>query len=157
MAKFEANGLPLYLKLAFEEAQRWKSWAAQTSPPVALSPDIPGILLDLFERLEQPQHHGRLLVSRALGYLTAARIGLTEDELLDVLSADGDVMQDFRRRSPRSPAVGRLPVVVWSRLFFDLEPFLTTREADGTTVMAFYHPTSFGQSVKAHYLGAEAK
>jgi hypothetical protein len=30
-------------------------------------------------------------------------------------------------------------VVLWSRLFFDLAPYLTERMADGTSLLAFYH------------------
>ncbi len=33
----------------------------------------------------------------------------------------------------------RLPVVLWSRLFFDLAPYLTERLGDGTSLLAFYH------------------
>jgi hypothetical protein len=33
----------------------------------------------------------------------------------------------------------RLPVVLWSRLFFDLSPYLTERMGDGSSLLAFYH------------------
>jgi hypothetical protein len=33
----------------------------------------------------------------------------------------------------------RLPVVLWSRLYFDLEPYLAERIQDGSTLMNFYH------------------
>ena len=33
----------------------------------------------------------------------------------------------------------RLPVVLWSRLFFDLQPYLTERMVDGSTLLDFYH------------------
>jgi hypothetical protein len=38
-----------------------------------------------------------------------------------------------RRNGPR------LPVVLWSRLFFDLAPYLTERLGEGTSLLAFYH------------------
>ncbi len=150
---FEACPRPLYLKLAFDEARRWRSYDAAQP----LSPDVPGIIGDLFARLSDDANHGGVMVERSLGYLAAARNGLTEDELLDLLSADETVMRDFRRRAPRSPPVTRLPVVLWSRLFFDLEAYLTTRAADGTTLLAFYHPTSFGAAVAAEYLAGGTK
>jgi hypothetical protein len=120
LGQFSLEGSPLYLRLAFEEARRWKSYdglpcGADEIP--GLSPDIPGILKDLFWRLSQETNHGQLLVSRSLGYLAAARYGLSEDEMLDILSIDEAVGQDFLRRSPRSPSFTRLPVVIWSRLY----------------------------------------
>jgi WD40 repeat protein len=133
--KFNVCGLPLYLKLAFEETKLWKSYDALPE----LGDDIPTILQDLFKRLSKESNHGEMLVSHSLGYLAAAKNGLSEDELLDMLSLDKEVQADFRRRSSKSPKSDRLPVVIWSRLYFDLEPYLTERSADGTSLLAFYH------------------
>ena len=155
LGHFAAEGLPLYLRLAFEEARRWRSF----TPPeqTTLSPQgIPGILRDdLFARLAAPENHGEVLVSRSLAYLAAARSGLSEDELLDVLSSQPEVIADFQRRSPKSPAVDRLPVVVWSRLYFDLEPYLSERGADGTVLMTYYH-RQLGQVVEEDHLTGDA-
>jgi hypothetical protein len=96
------------------------------------------------------------VVSRSLGYLVAAKSGLSEDELLDVLSGDAEVLSDFRRRLPRSPDVNRLPVVVWSRLYFDLEPYLTERSADGASLMTFYH-RQLSEVVAEDYLASDSK
>jgi len=153
LGKFQKNGLPLYLKLAFENASHWRSYTKD----IALSPDIAELIQALFARLSDEAHHGGTVVSRSLGYLAAAKNGLSEDELLDLLSADGDVVRDFMRRSPRSPQVERLPVVVWSRLYFDLEPYLIERSADGASLMAFYHPTTIGNEVKKAFLSGETK
>jgi hypothetical protein len=130
------NPKPLYLKLAFEEARRWHSY--DTLP--GLSDDIEGIIGDLFARLSQETNHGEVLISHSLGYLAAAKNGLTEGEILDVLSRDEKVMADFHRRSPKSPEVGRLPVVVWSRLHADLEAYLAERAAEGNVLITFHHP-----------------
>lgn len=151
LTKFAANGLPLYLKLAFEEARRWHS---TISSPLAT--DIPGLLADLLHRLEEERNHGPVFTRRALGYLAAGRHGLTEDELLDVLSRDKQVLADFQRRSRNSPEVSHLPVIVWSRLYADLEPYLTSRAADGTVVLSFYH-RQVREAVESAYLGGGEK
>lgn len=107
MGKFRACPLPLFLKLAFEEARRWRSWDGLprgTDAIPGLSDSIDGVLGDLFHRLEEPRNHGPLLVGRALGYIAAGKNGLTEDELLDVLSADEDVMEWFYSQSPTEQA-----------------------------------------------------
>jgi hypothetical protein len=46
----------------------------------------------------------------------------------------------------------RLPVVLWSRLFFDLAPYLTERMGEGTSLLAFYHRElgEVGAKVYAH-------
>ena len=152
LAKFKKCGLPLYLKLEFEEARLWKSY----DPLPPMGDDIPGILRDLFARLSQESNHGGILVSRSLGYLAAAKNGLSEDELLDVLSLDAEVLKNFHDRSPKSPDVKRLPIVVWSRLYFDLEPYLTERSVDGTFLLAFYH-RQMGEAVTGEYLSSGDK
>jgi len=150
LSKFAANGLPLYLKLAFEEARRWKSY----SQPVQLSADIPGMVRELFRRLSAD--HGQVLVSRSLGYLAAAKNGLSEDELLDVLSRSYTVFKDFRRRAHHRPPARRLPVVVWSRLYFDLEAYLAERSANGANLLAFFH-RQFGEVVMEDFLAGDEK
>jgi NACHT domain- and WD repeat-containing protein len=148
---FEARGLPLYLKLAFEEARGWRS----EEPPPALQPEIPDLLRDLFARLSAETHHGPTLVSHALGHLAAARYGLTEDEILDVLSADPEVFGDFLARSYHQPPEPSLPVVVWARLYADLRPYLTERNAGGVPVFTFYH-RQVGETVAATYCSGAA-
>ena len=61
---------------------------------------------------------------------------------------------DFHTRSPKSPPVDRLPVVVWSRLYFDLEPYLAEHKGVGVTVLAFYHD-QLRQAARREFLGQE--
>lgn len=145
------GGLPLYLKLAFEESRRWTA----TGRHKPLSTTVPGIIRDLFERLSDDANHGAMMVSRSLAYLAAGKSGLSEDELLDVLTADDEAYGDFEVRARHAPPERRLPVVVWSRLFFDLEPYLTERAADGASLLAFYH-RQLREVVEADYLAGPA-
>ena len=144
MAKFEdSGGLPLYLKLGFEEARRWHAYDGLpllSGQAAGLPKGVPGVIRNLFWRLEQENNHGRLLVAHALGCLAAAKNGLSEDELLDIFWQDEQVRADFFRRSPKSPpAIDGLPVVIWARLYLDLEPYLAIRKADGAELIGFYH------------------
>jgi WD40 repeat protein len=135
---FEADGLPLYLKIAFEEARRWQSFTPRGR--AALGKGLQEIIRDLLLRLETD--HGPTLVGRSLSLLAASRNGLSEDETLDLLSLDTDVVAEFRAHSPKCPDLGsqpRLPAIVWSRLHHDLGPYLSERAAEGATVLSFYH------------------
>jgi len=134
--KFSACGWPLYLKLAFEEARRWKSYTGE----VKLSQDKKGIIKDnLFKRLEAD--HGKMLVSRFFGYMAATREmnGLAEDELLGILSSDSEFFDNFLRRAKHKPPERQLPVAVWARLYFDLEPYLSARSHEGMALLTFFH------------------
>ena len=70
LGKFSQCGLPLYLKLAFEEAKRWRYYVgiAKYEGYPGMAKGIPGIIGNLFWRLSLPVNHGDLLVERSLGY-----------------------------------------------------------------------------------------
>ena len=154
IGKFAQEGLPLYLKLGFEESRRWKSYTP--AKETVLAPRIPGIIQEnLFGRLTDEANHGQMMVSTSLGYLRSGKNGISEDEMVNLLSTNADVMADFRRRAPLSPETDRLPIVVWSRLFFDLKPYIAELRADGTSVMNFYH-RQLGEAVDVAYLRGDA-
>jgi WD40 repeat protein len=148
--KFARTGLPLYLKLAFEQARHWRS----TTGRVVLDPELPGIIRRLFARLAAESNHGRIMASHGLAYLRAAKNGLSEDEMIDILSRDPEVVEDFRKRSFFTPPLPQLPAVVWSRFYFDLEPYLNERSADGASLLGFFH-RQIGEMVEADYLAGE--
>ncbi len=71
LSKFGECGLPLYLKLAFEQARRWKSYSIDT----ILGFGTPGILRNLFKRLSLESNHVAMMVARSLSYIVTARHG----------------------------------------------------------------------------------
>ena len=82
--------LPLFVRLVFDDICRWRSYR---DPDVtSLESTIHESINELYGRIET--QHGHVLVSRALGYLTAAKNGLSEAELEDVLSLDDLVLND---------------------------------------------------------------
>jgi hypothetical protein len=133
--------LPLYLRLAFEEAKLWSSF--EDPPPPC--PDIEGLICRMFRKLAERLHHDPMIVERSISYLCCSCHGLAEDELLDLLARDDDcwnaVLDSARHALPEREGkpVRQLPVVIWSRLYHDIEPYLAARRADGTTLMAFRH------------------
>nr|XP_033811856.1 LOW QUALITY PROTEIN: NACHT domain- and WD repeat-containing protein 1 [Geotrypetes seraphini] len=148
LQSFSQFGQPLLLKLAFEEARRWASYTVLSEVQVAKT--IQEAVCHLYQRLERL--HGKVLVSHTLGYLVSSRNGLSEAELKDVLSLDDEVLADiYQYWAPPSSEVIRLPSMLWTRLRFDLGKYLVERQADGYTVLAFYHRL-FLEVVKECYL-----
>ena len=57
-----------------------------------------------------------------------------------MLWQDEEVKGDFYRRSDKSvQEVAALPIVIWARLYMDMEPYLVVRKADGADLLTFYH------------------
>ncbi|GAA2559705.1 hypothetical protein GCM10010435_33690 [Winogradskya consettensis] len=136
LAAFAVHRRPLHLRLAYEEARRWPS--SLRVPEGRIADDVPGIAGQMLDRLES--EHGAHRVGSALSHLAAARAGLSEDELLDLLSRDPAVLAEVAEQARHAPAVRqRLPPVLWALLFVDLEPYLSEYQAGDVPLYGFYH------------------
>ncbi|MBD3190405.1 MAG: NACHT domain-containing protein [Candidatus Heimdallarchaeota archaeon] len=144
------SGSPLFLKLLFEETCHWNSYDDRAKN--RLSGDINGLLELFVERLAR--EHGKQTVERILAYLAAARNGLTEDELLDILTSDEEYFQWYKKQIYHPLPEERLPWIVWSRVHSPLEPYLSERGTDGTTTITFFH-RQFKEYVKAKILSGQ--
>jgi WD40 repeat protein len=147
LSKFAQNGLPLYLKLAFEEARLWRSYDYHT-----LHADVISVIRDnLFARLSSPLEHGELLISRSMGYLSASRDGLSEEELLEILALDETYWSAFSTSAFHAPIGRQVPIILWSRLAFDLAPYLIEHDMGNVSLFTFNHH-QFGEVVDHLYL-----
>ncbi|XP_077984721.1 NACHT domain- and WD repeat-containing protein 1-like [Glandiceps talaboti] len=155
---FQKCPLPLFLKISFDGACQWTSY---TNPEDTIfynaiynsdqdkgdNSPVRRVIAALFETIER--NHGELLVSRALAYITAAKSGLTENELEDLLSCDDDVLNDVFQYW--TPPIRRLPPLLWIRIRTDLEPYFVERGADGARVIYWYH-RQFTEAARDRYI-----
>lgn len=144
---FARHGNPLWLKVAAAQGAVTPSWKALPELPERTEEMISVIL----RRMCEPGEHGEALVSHTLQYLACARHGLAEDELMDILSGDREVMEDFHARFPQASELTVLPVNLWVVLRGDLAPYLAERLAGKETLLSFYHQ-SFLDGVSSTFL-----
>jgi hypothetical protein len=152
---FENSGKPLWLKLAYEVARNWTS----TDIPTHLPETVEAMVQDLItRRLSEGEKHPRAFATRALAYLTAGRFGLAEEELDYALATDLEVKTELDAQNAKTgQAWGfdakrpRLPPILWSRLYFDLQPYLATAQVDGTIVYRWFH-REFKEEIAKKYL-----
>src|SRR5262249_40631029 len=122
LAQFgKAGASPLYLRTAFEIAKSWKSTDTPGAGRHVLAEDTVAIIAQLIGELSAVHHHEPELVTRMLGYLSAAKDGLSAKELLEILSRDSSVMRAVSSDKHGSRAK-RLPPSVWVRLNRQLAP-----------------------------------
>jgi WD40 repeat protein len=147
--KFSYNGTPLYLKLLFEQVKHWNSYDKYENEELAT--DIEGIIQSLLQQLYKS--HTQQTVDNIFGYLVAARNGLTEDEILEVLSADCDknFFQWYASQIYFELPEPKLPWIVWARLYADIESFLTVRGIDNTSTLVFFH-RQFNDFINKHII-----
>ncbi|XP_013420669.1 uncharacterized protein LOC106180985 isoform X2 [Lingula anatina] len=142
--------VPLYLYVAFKEALRWQSYT-----PIAnckLGKQVKNLAVILFGRLEK--EHGEPLVRRALGYITAAKNGVTHCEMEDLLSLDEAVMDDVTGHY--SLQLRRFPPILWARLRNSLGSYLSESSADGSRTLVWFN-VQFREAATERYLNARDK
>jgi hypothetical protein len=130
---------PLFLRLLFEEVRLWRS----DTRPAVLGERMTDLLDLLFDRLCLPTEHGATAAA-TLGFLAAARRGLAETELPELLYQDSDYGDFLTRQTaltsqPLPAGTTRVPIALCARLWQDLAPYLATRRAPGGIVRTFYH------------------
>ena len=80
--------LPLYTKIAFDEAISWHSYTPIGD--VTLGDNVTTLIHVLMERVEK--YHGTVLVEHALGYITAAKAGLRSVYLASLRTIQASVI-----------------------------------------------------------------
>jgi tetratricopeptide (TPR) repeat protein len=129
----EDGATGLLLKLAYQATLHWASY----DPVPVLPTSICGFIQEIFNYLER--YLGYELVSKAFSYLVCARQGLSERELMDVLSCDDEVMDAVLQY--HKPPKRRLPPAVFTRMMQQLGDYLEERSSDGIPVVMFkYRP-----------------
>ncbi|XP_070570769.1 NACHT domain- and WD repeat-containing protein 1-like isoform X2 [Ptychodera flava] len=144
---------PLFLKIAFDNLIHWKSYTP--AEDTAIANTVREAIEVLFSGLEKK--YGQVFVSRALAYITAAKDGITEAELEDVLSLDDTVLGDvYQYWDPPSEDIVRIPPLLWKRTRYEVDEYLVERQAGGKTVLAWYH-RQFIEAAQKRYLGDKDK
>lgn len=141
---------PLFLKLMFEESLSWRSY---TEIQESKLPDtIKRMAAIKFGQLELKI--GESVVRRALGYITASRNGVTDHEMIDLLSLDDAVMSEI---APHNALVRRrFPPVTWFRLRKELRVYLTEVCADNVRTWQWSH-SQFLEAATDRYLRQKDK
>jgi hypothetical protein len=129
-----SSKMPIYIRTAWKLVFQKKTSGMRTGHVICTldSETVIGLLEDVFLSLETQL--GQIFVSRALGYLTASQQGLSKAEISDILSCDEDVMSEVFKFG--DPAIRRVPPLLLTRLFEELEGCLKERQFYG--VAAFF-------------------
>ena len=145
---FSMNPKPLFLRLLFHKAMSWFSYTSTASLDLPRSSSE--ALNELFDDLEET--HGELFLQRAFFYFTASRNGLSDSEIEDVLSLDNEVLSDiYQYWDPPIEGMIRIPQLLWRRVLYEISEFVVRRQADGKTVLGWYH-RQFLETAQKRYL-----
>ncbi|EGD81115.1 hypothetical protein PTSG_11152 [Salpingoeca rosetta] len=152
LGAYESCPTPLYLRICTQFfALRWNHTDAIA--PDFFPKTVEGLMEKVFDELET--RHGKETVRAALGYLSASRGGLSDNEMEDLLSCNDTVLDEIYEWWV--PPVRRVPPLIWARIVSDLEGALVERGAEGgVTVRAWYH-RQHREAAERRYLGLNSR
>jgi hypothetical protein len=135
LEQFKSSPSPLYVSVAAQELKNWKSYDNNQE----LESTQQGIIKEFVENLHNVHHHDKEFVHKVLGYLYASRDGLSESELLQLISTDKEFILRMAPEIFHKNETNELPLVHWSRLQTQLKPFLSSKNQDNEELMYFFH------------------
>ena len=109
----------LYMNLMVRQVSSWKS----TDGLPELRGTVAGLIDQIFDEIERK--YGTLLVRHALALMSYAREGLSDTEMIDLLSLDENVLDSVFQY--HTPSIRRLPDHVWLRVRGELTGLIMER------------------------------
>ncbi|NXY32328.1 NWD2 protein, partial [Pomatorhinus ruficollis] len=127
---FSKCTLPMFVNLTFREVRHWRSHKDVDESSLCVT--VHESIEQLFWSLENKC--GSRLLSRALGYITMSKSGLSEMELEDILALDNSVMYELNERVRESNPL-RIPYIYIARLKEGLQGYLIERQVKNVTLL----------------------
>ena len=140
---------PLKIKIVSDIASRWKSFHAVKALPTS----VYDLAVEYLESMFIMFGHEKHLCQNAYALINVSPYGIMENELQDLLLTIDEVRDAFERENKYAHTHGRLPFVVWSRLFYDLSDCATLHMSQGKIVVRFKH-SIFNAAVTGRYANA---
>ncbi len=146
LKQYTSSASPLYISVAVQEMKHWKSFDGVVGDESTAEGEVQdladsqqGIIQEYISNLSDFYHHDKALVQKVLGYIYASRDGLSESEILQLLSIDEGFVKQMAPDTWHENKSGGLPMVIWTRLYAHLKPFLSQKTQDSEELLYFFH------------------
>ena len=130
---------PIYLKTLGRILSRIPSWLDISDIPHTLD----GLIKYYCRLLASSSRHGEILVKHITFWLATANIGITEKEITEMLALDQEYMNHLITNTPQElDKKGDkfiVPPIIWTRLFYDLQPLLRQENKFKIQLITFFH------------------
>ena len=126
---------PLYVSVVTEICKKLHSYQEDD---LEIQFDIEDMIRVLFEKQANSMYY--TLYMHTLGYLTQASDGLSEQEMIALLSRDKDVLYEIAAQTKwKFNSNFHIPIVLWARQYYAMMGFLMEIDSNGIKLMRFRH------------------
>ena len=145
-----ANCSPLYAFIVSQELKNISS-----NDKIDIADDIPSAINEFIDNLENLYHLEELLIQKVLSYIAFSKYGISENELLDLLSKEIKSDKKFYNKVffIKNVSLSKnisFPISLWASLSSLLEPFLTLVYKDDKLLINFFH-RQFIETISKRY------
>jgi hypothetical protein len=138
LTQYSKVNTPLYAYMAANQMQYWKS-SDVVDTDVTLSITQKEIVKEFIDNLTKINHHNKQLAQKVFGYILASKDGLSEYEILELLNTDKEFIKTIAPDTWHTNTTQELPLVIWTRLYNHIKPFLNRKNQDGQELLYFFH------------------
>lgn len=146
LQQFRQCPTPFYVYVAAQAIKNWKSYDlcpgfnnSGKGKVHKLASTQQEVVQDYLENLSTLYHHDESLIRKVFGYIYASQNGLSENEILELLSLDKEWIKKVAPSTWHNNPEGNLPLVIWARLTEDIRPFLNVKHQFGEELLYFFH------------------
>ena len=132
----DANSSPLYAFIIAQELRYLKSGGE-----IDIANDVPSAVNEFIDNLKNLYYQEERLIQKVLSYIAFSKYGISENELLDLLSQDIKKDKKLQKRVFFIQETDNIvfPTSLWASLYSLLEPFLTLVQKDDKLLINFVH------------------
>ena len=131
------NKTPLYLRLAFIISLEWKSTEKIIKEALGETPQE--LIIKYFDNVIEKHSVKRELLELVLGLIGASKDGLSESELIDLLSREEDILALYERENSSYPKLTRFPAFLFSKLYYHIQEVFTEKLIDNEMLINPFH------------------
>jgi len=142
------NKTPLYLRLTFIISLEWKSTDNITKEALGEAPQE--LIIKYFDNVVDKHYVKRELLELVLGLISASKDGLSESELIDLLSREKEILALYERENSSYPKLTRFPDFLFSKLYYHIQEVFTEKLIDGEMLINPFHRI-VGETIKEEY------
>ncbi|WP_298286863.1 DUF4062 domain-containing protein [uncultured Lutibacter sp.] len=144
--QYKSIQTPLYIYVTSQEIKHWKSYDLTKEQSLVESYKIQdlansqkGAIEEFIKNLSKVFHHDKEFVEKILSLIYISKDGLSENEILELINTDVSLIQKLAPDTWHTNISKELPLVIWSRLYTHLKPFLRIKNQDNEKLLFFFH------------------
>ncbi|WNL16129.1 DUF4062 domain-containing protein [Arcobacter cryaerophilus gv. pseudocryaerophilus] len=140
---FIEDQTPLCVKLTYEIVREWTSnedidELKEELPSIDCENKEEELIIKFFNNVIKKYYVNEELLNFTLGLISASKDGLSETELIDIISNEEKILKSYDK-DQRYQQLNKLPDAIFSKMYYHIQDIFTEKLIDGEMLINPYH------------------